>query len=142
MSRKSVLLLSLWAVQPALGEDAFWPGVTYDPGVPTMEQVLGHAPGERIVSHAEILKYLDALTEARPEQIQVHEYARTWEGRKLVYAVVGSEANIARTQEIRSDMRRLADPRVTGEPDAEVIIERQPAITWLAYGVHGNEIAG
>ena len=59
-----------------------------------MEQVLGHAPGERIVSHAEMLHYLDALVEARPQQIQVHEYAQSWEGRALVYAVIGSVENI------------------------------------------------
>jgi hypothetical protein len=106
-----------------------------------MEQVLGHAPGERIVSHSEMLRYLDALVAAKPEQIQLHEYARTWEGRALVYAVIGSEANMARTAEIRRDMKRLADPRVTSDADASAIIQNQPAITWLAYGVHGNEIS-
>ena len=141
MLRPSFAPLVLLVAVTANAQDAFWPGTTYDSSVPTMEQVLGHAPGAEIVSHAELLKYLDGLVEARPGQIQVHEYARTWEGRALVYAVVGSEANMARLEETQRDMRRLADPRTTTEDDARAIIERQPVVTWLAYGVHGNEIS-
>lgn len=122
-------------------EPEFWPGVTYDPAVPTMEQVLGHAPGASIVSHVEMLRYLQTLVEARPSQIRMHEYGRTWEDRSLVYVVVGSAENIARAPEIQRDMKRLSDPRTIGDADARAIIENQPAITWLAYGVHGNEIS-
>ncbi len=141
MIRTSITCFVMLLAQTSMAQDAFWPGVSYDSGVPTMEQVLGHAPGERIVSHFEMLQYLDALVASRSGQIQVHEYARTWEGRSLVYAVVGSETNMARTGEIRRDMKRLADPRTTNDADARAIIENQPAITWLAYGVHGNEIS-
>ncbi|HJS72978.1 MAG TPA: M14 metallopeptidase family protein, partial [Vicinamibacteria bacterium] len=112
-----------------------------DPGVPTFEKVFSHAPGERILSHAQILAYVDALAAAKPERMRVFEYARTWEGRKLVYAMIGSEANMARLEEIRANRKRLAEPRKTSEADARALIESEPAITWLAYGVHGNEIS-
>ena len=143
MVRASILSLisTLVLVGSASAQEAFWPGVSYDASVPTMEQVLGHAPGDRIVSHAEMLEYLEALTEARPAQIQVQEYARTWEGRELVYAVIGSPANMGRLDEIRANIQKLADPRTTTEAEAAAIIENQPAVTWLAYGVHGNEIS-
>ena len=141
MFRTSVVCLLLLVAPSSFAQNAFWPGVTYDSGVPTMEQVLGHAPGMRIVSHAEMLQYLDALVEARPQQIQVHEYTRGWEGRALVYAVVGSVENMARTADIQRDMKRLSDPRATSDADARAIMENQPSITWLAYGVHGNEIS-
>jgi len=141
MLRLLVVPLVLLVANAGAAQDAFWPGVTYDPGVPTMERVLGHAPGAEIVSHADILKYLGALVAARPRQIQVHEYARTWEGRALVYAVVGSADNIARVEDIKRDMKRLSDPRTTTDAEAHAIIGHQPAITWLAYGVHGNEIS-
>jgi hypothetical protein len=118
-----------------------WPDARYDPSVPSFEAVLGHAPGERIVSHAEMLDYLEALAAARPKQIQLFELARSWEGRKLVYAVIGSEENMARLSEIRQNRKRLSDPRGTSEVEARALIESEPAITWLAYGVHGNEIS-
>ncbi|MGH9334569.1 MAG: M14 family metallopeptidase, partial [Vicinamibacteria bacterium] len=37
--------------------------------------------------------------------------------------------------------QRLAEPRRTSEAEARALIESEPAITWLAYGVHGNEIS-
>ncbi len=119
----------------------FWPGARYDATVPSFEKVFSHAPGERILSHAEILAYVDALAAAKPEQVRVFEYARSWEGRKLVYMVIGSVANIARLEEIRASRKRLAEPRRTSESEARALIESEPAITWLAYGVHGNEIS-
>ena len=67
MVRASVFsfIPTLFLVGYVSAQEAFWPGASYDSTVPTMEQVLGHAPGDRIVSHAEMLEYLRALTEAR-----------------------------------------------------------------------------
>lgn len=134
-----VLLLSMATL--VVAQEAMWPGAEYDPSVPTFDEVLGHAAGERITSYAEILQYLEALEAARPQQVRIFEYARSWEGRPLVYMVIGSEAHLARLDEIRVNRKRLADPRVTADQDADDLIASEPAITWLAYGVHGNEIS-
>ena len=45
----------------------FWPGADYDPSVPTIEQVTGHAPGERVTWHADVIRYFDALAAAYPD---------------------------------------------------------------------------
>lgn len=119
----------------------FWPGVRYDAAIPTMAQVLGHEPGARITAHAEILAYLRALEAAAPRQLTLVEYGRTWEGRPLVYVMIGSESNIARLDEIKAGMRRLGDPRETTAAEAETLVTDLPAIAWLSYGVHGNEIS-
>ncbi|REJ77937.1 MAG: peptidase M14 [Acidobacteria bacterium] len=135
------LLLCFAAI--GFGQDnfEFWPGTQYDPSVPTTKQVLGFEPGERIASHSELMKYFEALERAKPGRIKLFEYARTWEGKKLIYAAVGSEENIARLDSISDSMKRLADPRVTSDSDSRQIIANTPALTWLAYGVHGNEIS-
>ncbi len=117
-----------------------WPGTSYDPAIPTYAKVFGHEPGERILSPADLLKYLEALAAASP-RIRVFDYARSWEGRRLVYAVVASEANIKRLDDIRANMQRLADPRRTPEPEARQRMASLPAVIWLGYGVHGNEIS-
>jgi hypothetical protein len=118
-----------------------YPGeVDYDPAIPTLEQVVGHDWGERITSPDELYRYLDAIAAATP-RVTVHEYARSWEGRPLHYVVVGSEANMARIVEIRTDNVALADPRSLTAADADRIVGSAPVITWLAYGVHGNEIS-
>jgi hypothetical protein len=118
----------------------FWPGANYDPAIPTYAKVFGHDPGESILSHADLLKYLESLA-ASSSRIRIFDYAKSWEGRRLVYAAVGSEANIKRLDKIRADMQRLSDPRRTKQSEAEQIIAAMPAVIWFGYGVHGNEIS-
>lgn len=119
----------------------YWPGAVYDSAVPTHKKVLGYDPGDHVSSHAQIMQYMDALAAAYPNRMKIWEYAKTWEGRKLVYAAIGSEANIKRLPQIQADIKRLADPRKTSDADAKRIMANLPAIVWLAYGVHGNEIS-
>ena len=137
----SGIFFVLLAAETLAQDTRFWAGAQYDPSVPTMEKVLGHAPGERIVSHAELIRYLRALEAAQPDRVKVVEYARSWEDRELVNVFIGSVENIARMDEISAGMKRLADPRKTPAGEAHELIETLPAITWLAYGVHGNEIS-
>lgn len=129
--------------QSAYAQDEFvyWPNPDYDPAIPTIEDVLGYQPGERITWHKDVIRYFEALQAAAPGRITLTEYARSWENRELIYAVVSSAENIARLDSIQADMQRLADPRITDEDQAEQIIAAQPAVTWLSYGVHGNEIS-
>ena len=144
MRSLSISLLSL-CLFPALAmpQDGteFWPGVRYDPKIPTFQKVLGYAPGQRITWHSGILKYFDALAAAAPTQIGLFDYGRTWEGRRLIYAAVGSEATTRRLDEIKASMQALADPRKTPEAGAKRLMASLPAVIWLGYGVHGNEIS-
>ena len=119
----------------------FWPNADYDPAIPTFKTVLGYEPGERITWHADAVRYFEALAETAPDRISVASYAQSWEGRDLIYAVVSSAENMARIDTIKSNMQRLADPRKTTRSEAQEIIKNQPAVTWLSYGVHGNEIS-
>jgi hypothetical protein len=135
-----VCLLAAWPVT-AQTRFEFWPGAKYDPRVPTFKKVLGYEPGERISSPAQLHEYLDALATASPRQMKVFEYGRSWEGRKLVYAAIGSEANLQRLGAIRNAMQKLADPRTCSEAEAHKLMAGLPAVIWLAYGVHGNEIS-
>src|SRR5437016_360925 len=83
-----------------------------------------------VSSPEEIVKYMEALAAARPHQMRVVDYAKTWEGRRLVYCVLSSEANIRRLDEIRAGMKQLADPRKTPDADAKRIMARMPAVVW------------
>jgi hypothetical protein len=131
------LLTPLYAQKPF----EYWPGAAYDPKIPTFRQVLGYDPGERITTYDGIARYMQALASAAPARMKVFDYGETWEGRKLIYAAVGSEANIRRLAEIRAGIEKLADPRKTPEAEARKLIASLPAVVWLSYGVHGNEIS-
>jgi len=139
--KASIALLAISVCLVAEDKFEYWPGASYDPGVPTVRQVSGHHPGDRVTRPEEIVKYIEALAAARPRQMRVFDYGKTWEGRRLIYCIVSSEANVRRLDEIRSGMKQLADPRKTSATDAKTIIARMPAVLWLAYGVHGNEIS-
>ena len=119
----------------------FWPNANYDPAIPTIEDILGYRSGDRITWHRDAIRYFEALEAAAPDRVAVSRYARSWEGRDLIYVVVTSAENMARIDDVKAGMQRLADPRHTTRAQAEEIITSQPAVTWLSYGVHGNEIS-
>ncbi len=67
------------------------------------------------------------------------KYGESYEGRSLNYLVISSPENIARLDEIRANNLRIASS--PDDPKVDSIIEDAPAIVWLAYCVHGNEIS-
>jgi hypothetical protein len=105
----------------------------FDPAIPTLEEVAGHRSGEQITRPAMVIEYMETLAQAAPERMRLVQYATSWEGRPLVYAVISSEANMARIDAIQADIQRIANG---GAPAADSV-----PVTWLSYGVHGNEIS-
>ncbi len=139
--RKALLLVSLFSVAGFSQRFEYWPGTQYDPAIPTARTVIGYDIGERVSWHHNIVKYVEALAAAAPTRMKVFDYGRTWEGRRLIYAAIGSEENIRRLPEIREAMQRLYDPRKTQPEEARKLMAGLPAVIWLGYGVHGNEIS-
>lgn len=135
-----LLCVCLSVVVAQAQEFEFYPGASYDSAIPTLKQVVGHDWGEQITSHQQVERYLNALVNASP-RVKLVPYGETWEGRALYYLIVASETNMARLEEIKAGMQKLADPRATSQAEAERLIKSLPSVTWLAYGVHGNEIS-
>ncbi|WP_287444822.1 M14 family zinc carboxypeptidase [Altererythrobacter sp.] len=103
-----------------------------NPDIPTLTEKVGHAPGTRITSPSEMLDYLSALAQAAPDRAKLVHYATSWEGRPLHYLVLTAPENMARIDAIKADLANVAAGRA-GNGDAL-------PVTWLAYGVHGNEV--
>ncbi|HYE88019.1 MAG TPA: M14 metallopeptidase family protein [Vicinamibacterales bacterium] len=122
-------------------EPALWPGAKYDAAIPTIKSVLGHDHGEVITPPDGIERYLRALQAAAPTKTRMIEYARTWEGRPLWLFVIGGPERIAKLDQVKADMQRLADPRRLQSGEAERLIKQLPVVVWLMHGVHGNEIS-
>lgn len=139
----AIVLVFLSGTAWADGEyvSPLWPDTVYDETVPSMQDVLGYAPGSRITSPANVLEYFEALRAARPDQVQIMRYATSWQGRPLIAVAISSADNMSRIDDIKAGMQALADPRRTDAATAASLIESQPAITWIASGVHGNEIS-
>jgi hypothetical protein len=138
----AVIFALLFSITVHANDDfAFWPDADYDPSIPTIQTVLGYKTGDRITWHGDAVRYFEALAAAAPGRLTVKRYAESWEGRELIYVIIASKENLTNIDGIKAGMQKLVDPRITSKAQAQKIIENQPAITWLSYGVHGNEIS-
>lgn len=128
--------------QPAPAAPApFAPGIRYDPSIPTLEQVLGHAPGTRITPPDGVIRYLEKLAQAAPQRTKLIEYGHTWEGRPLVVLAIASAGRMAQLETVQRGLQRLADPRVLESGEEDRLVGSLPVAVWLMHAVHGNEIS-
>ena len=116
----------------------FAPGARYDRSIPTLRQVLGHEPGERITTPEQIGLYLRALHEAAPNRTRLIRYGQSWERRELQVLVVGSPERMAKLDEVKAGLKRLASGKAS---DVEQLVRDLPVVVALIHGVHGNEIS-
>lgn len=142
-SALSVLLIAALGL-PAFAQEQplpLSPGTTYDPKIPTIEQVLGYDHGEQITPPEGVERYLRALAEAAPDRARLVEYARTWQDRPLWLFIVGNRERMANLDAIKAARPQLRD---ASRPAAEVdaLVRTQPVITALMHSVHGNEASG
>lgn len=140
-----VFVLSMFATaasaQPMDPDIEFRPGVEPVAGAPTLEALLGHAPGERISDPETLTRAFDRLTEAYPERTRKIPYARSWQGRELFYVVIGTPERISTLDRIRADIQTVARPDRNAGSEIEAALDRVPGTVWLSHSVHGNEIA-
>lgn len=121
--------------------EPFFPEGTYDPNIPKPESILGYPLGSKPVHYDEVITYITTLSAASP-RVQMRHYGETYEGRVLNYMIITSEENMARIDEIKTSIARLADPRkLRGEREASRLIAETPAVAWLGYCVHGSELS-
>lgn len=109
--------------------------------VSSFAEITGHDFGERITVHHEMVSYLEYLAEASP-RVTVVEQGRSWEGRRLLLAIVTSPANHARLESIRDTAQRLGDPRKTSADEAASLAADQPAVVFMGGSIHGFELSG
>ncbi|MGI9179155.1 MAG: M14 family zinc carboxypeptidase [Longimicrobiaceae bacterium] len=136
-----LLLLAVLAPHLAAAQHAFAGGGAYDPEVPTPRAVLGYEVGERFTPHHLLMRYAEALA-ASSRRIRLDTVAHSFEGREVLLAILTSEANHARLEQIRADAGRLARPQGAGAGELNAIVGRIPTIVWLGYTVHGGEASG
>jgi Zinc carboxypeptidase len=109
---------------------------------PTGKDVLGFDIGTKEVTVAESDRYLGAV-DAASDRVVTGSAAISHEGRSLKFAIVGRPENVTTSglAQIRADAAALRDPQTT-DAEAATIVERTPAILWIASNVHGGEESG
>ncbi|HSW28518.1 MAG TPA: M14 family zinc carboxypeptidase [Longimicrobiales bacterium] len=118
------------------------PGTQYDPAIPTLEQVAGHAITEALTWPEQIVSYFQALAAAAPERTRLLDLGKSWQGRAMVMLVIGSPERMARLDRVKADLKRLADPRGLDPAEAERLVRELPVVSAMIHNVHGSELSG
>jgi hypothetical protein len=113
----------------------------YRRDVPRPSTILGYEAGERHSTFREQEAVILAIANAAKERVRVVEYGKSVEGRPLRLVFVSSPENIARLDEIRGDIARLADPRRTSPEEAGRLTQNTPTLIWISHCIHGDETA-
>ncbi len=112
------------------------------PSVPTPKAVLGDvagAPGILPYSQ-QVYDYMRMLEKASP-RVKVYSIGHTEEGREMIAVAVSSEANLARLDENRERLAKLADPRTIHLDDAEAdrLVDASVPIYYITGTIHSTE---
>lgn len=135
-----LLALEVMGQETILKKDLnyFLPAQTdYDPKIPTPEFFFGFQIGERHLRHDQLVEYMETLAKIS-DRVNIQEYGRTYEQRRLVLLTISSPENIRNIDQIQKDHLALSNP------DAKrlSIHDDMPVVVWLGYSVHGNEASG
>ena len=113
----------------------------YIPTIDHPNKFLDFNYGDRVANHSQISNAILRWSE-QSNKIKVIEYAKSHEGRPLYVAFISSSENLNNLDEIKNQITKLSDPRITSNTEANSIIENIPAVAWMAYSIHGNETSG
>ncbi len=140
------LALGLLAL-PTLAEAQEIPAEPLLPGphradLPSPDALLGFPLGSRPAHPAEILRCFRVWAAAAPDRVRIESTGFTHEGRELVAVVISAPENLSHLAEIRAGMARLADPRGLSAADSTRLLDSLPAVAWMGYSIHGDEMSG
>ncbi len=120
----------------------FYTGGNYDQSLPTPNDHLRHPLGQWPQRYHELVSFVTEIASRSP-RVRLEVHGESYEGRKLYNVLVSSEDNIARLDEIKRGIDLLADPKqVTGKAQLDSLVEYSPAVAWLGYSIHGDELSG
>lgn len=109
--------------------------------VPRPQSVLRFDVGEFHTNYALMERVIEKIAGAAPDRVRVMDIGETNEHRMMHLVAISSPENIARLDQIKANIARLADPRKLSDKEAQSIINETPVIVWLNYTIHGNESA-
>lgn len=109
--------------------------------VPSPDKVLGYVVGtpNKLTYTKDMYRYYRELEKATPRVRVFTAPERSEEGREQLLVVVSDEANIARLDRYKEITAKLADPRKTGDADAQKLIAEGKAIYWASGSIHSPE---
>jgi hypothetical protein len=120
--------------------EPFVESADYDTAIPSPASVINHGVGEKAVRYSALIRYLRVLADSS-DRVILTSYGRTHEGRDLYYLTITSPTNHKRLDQIKAENAKLSDPRLLHSGQVDQLIETLPAVAWLNYCIHGDELS-
>ena len=110
--------------------------------IPTPKSVLGDVAGapNKLPYAEDVYKYMRMLEKASP-RVKVFSIGTTEEGREQIAVAIASENLLAKMEENRARLMKLADPRTINMNDAEAdrLVEQSFPIYYITGTIHSPE---
>src|SRR6184192_1844635 len=110
--------------------------------VPTPKAVLGDVAGapNKLPYAEDVYRYMRMLEKASP-RVKVFSIGTTEEGREQIAVAIASESLLAKMEENRARLSKLADPRLINMNDAEAdkLVEQSFPIYYITGTIHSVE---
>ena len=108
--------------------------------ITTPEAYLGYKPGAdfHLMTYEEAMGYLEKIA-GESDGIQIMDMGPTSYGRRMKYAVISSEANMANLERYKEINKKLTLGKGVSMEEAEQLAEEGKAIIWIDVGLHASE---
>lgn len=109
---------------------------------PTPKSHFGHEIGadRTVLDWDKVVSYFQAL-EKSSDRILVRNLGKSTEGRPLIAAWIANPKTLANLDRYIEIQRRLADPRITTEAQAEQLVREGKVVVMITCSIHATEIA-
>ena len=108
----------------------------FSQNIQSPSEFLGYEIGTQFSRHSQVIDYFDYVSNKLPENVIMEKYGKTYERRPLYLAYISSKENIKNIDLIRKN--NLSNAGVI-KKEINSSINKDIAIVWLSYNVHGNE---
>ncbi len=128
-----------WIVDPRFGSPLV-DHLPVVPGIPMPKDILGYHIGapRTLTYYADQLKYYRALAAASP-RVSIETIGTSDEGRELVVIWISSEANMAKVEQNKANLKKIADPRGMTEAQVKALIGQTKPHYHFMGGLHSGE---
>ena len=108
--------------------------------ITTPEAFLGYKPGEdfHLATYEQLISYFELIA-GETNRIQIFDMGPTSMGRKMKYAIISSEENMAELNEFKEINAKLSLVRGVSKEQAEQLAEQGKVVVWIDVGLHATE---
>jgi len=108
--------------------------------ITTPEAYLGNKPGDDffLATYEQWVGYFELIAR-ESHRIQIFDMGPTSMGRRMKYAIISSEENMANLKKYQDISRRLSLARDLSEQEAKSLAKEGKVVVWIDSGIHSSE---